>query len=175
MESDGERRNGVSALSLKEAHVIIKEMIATFDTESNRKRLAEAILAAKHNPDDIILKATVVAIDIASTAMIRAGLESSVDTFIELMTTVAELAARDEELAFHVYILKCKFLPYPPDERLSPGPKRKFNSSKHALTFANRITAIGASANDTISSSSFASSPPRRVGGAFQLPPLQTS
>mmetsp|Transcript_3595 Transcript_3595/g.11048 ORF Transcript_3595/g.11048 Transcript_3595/m.11048 type:complete len:159 (-) Transcript_3595:2115-2591(-) len=130
-------------MELSEAKALVKDMLAAFDADANRERLAEAILAAKDNPDAIVLDATPVAIDIASEAFLRAGMEPGADTFVKVMTALARLAPTDEGLSYDVYALKQKFLPYPPAETGARKTNRRLDKVKNAVNFA-RLTAAKA-------------------------------
>lgn len=91
---------------------------------ANRKRLAKAIVAAKDDTNALMLKVMPLAIDIASEALMRWGIESDIEgnAFIEVMDALAKLAPADEFLSYDIYVLKCKFMPMPPASR-NPPPK----------------------------------------------------
>ena len=60
------------------------------------------------------------AVDIASEALVRWGIEPDAEgvAFGEVMAALSKLAPADEFLAYDVYVLKQKFLPAPPPSAL---------------------------------------------------------
>ena len=89
-----------------------------------------------------MLTATPVAVDIASEAFVRAGGKDW--DFVEVMRTLAQVAATgrpfflrrgtfsaDEELAFDLYALKHKFLPFNKDKLAPLRHAVRFGASLH--------------------------------------------
>ena len=116
------------------ARKLVKDMLGAFDAASNRERLKTAIKEAKEE-DDLVLKAAPLAMAIASEAFFRSGID---DDFATVMTTLARLAATDEHLAYDVFALKEKFLPYPPDEP-SVSSHERLAKLKNVVRFASSL------------------------------------
>lgn len=117
---------------------------------ANRKRLAQAILAAKDDTDALMLKVLPLATDIASEALVRWGIEPDAegDAFIEVMNALAKLAPADEFLSYDIYVLKQKFMPVPPASRAPGGrlggksaPRRKKAAADDG-SVASELTAL---------------------------------
>jgi hypothetical protein len=81
-----------SAINGSMAKQLVKDMLAAFDADTNRKRLAKAILAARDDTDALMLKVLPLATAIASEALGRWGIEedSEGNAFVEVMNRAAK-------------------------------------------------------------------------------------
>ena len=75
-----------SAINLHMAKQLVKDLLAAFDAEGNRTRLARALVTAQEKTDRLMLQVTPLAIDIASEALQRWGIvEHEGDAFVRVM------------------------------------------------------------------------------------------
>jgi hypothetical protein len=134
-----------SAINGSMAKQLVKDMLAAFDADTNRKRLAKAILAARDDTDALMLKVLPLATAIASEALGRWGIEedSEGNAFVEVMNALAKLAPADEFLSYDIYVLKCKFMPFPPVNRAPPpGKARQTRPKKPSLDDESAVSGL---------------------------------